>query len=131
MDASRRVVLFEGGMGLLWTLFGLGNGGFDGLREAWWLAVLAGVATVALVSADEQRFTHWDGYRRGALAIASVVAATVLVGAVVVATTIPVQTAVSIALVGIGLGLLVYRLVYGVVRPVPRARLDRAGDRAV
>jgi len=74
-------------------------------------------------------------------AFAWIVAAFAVVGVLgvgivaVVATTrlfaIEPVTTISAILVGLGVGVLAYRFVYGVVRPIPADRLERAGRRAV
>ncbi|ELZ27746.1 hypothetical protein C475_07490 [Halosimplex carlsbadense 2-9-1] len=131
MDAARRVVLLECGMGALWIALGALNVGVAGLREAWWLALVAAVVTVAVAYVDEHDLFGWDDWRRYAAAIVCVVAATVAVGLVVVATELVVLTVVSAALAGMGVGLLSYRFVYGIVRPVPKSRRDAAEERTV
>ncbi|QLH77066.1 hypothetical protein HZS55_07065 [Halosimplex rubrum] len=124
MDAARRVVLFEGGMGVVWIALGALNVGVAGLREAWWVALAAAVATVAVTYTDEHDLFGWDDWQRYAAAVVGVVAAAVAVGLVVLATSLVVLTVVSAGLAGMGAGLLCYRFVYGVVRPVPQSRLD-------
>lgn len=131
MDTARRVVITETGMGVLWILLGVVNVGIDGFRGTWWLVALAAVATAALVYADEQRLGDWDEFSRGALAIAGVLAAVVAVWVVVWVTTLSVPTAVSAAMAGTGVGLVGYRVVFGVVRPVPESRLEASRERAV
>ncbi|WP_415378661.1 hypothetical protein [Halosimplex sp. TS25] len=131
MDAARRVVLFEGGMGVAWILLGLLNVGVAGLREGWWLGLAALAATVATVYADEHRVVDVDEWYRYALAIVGVVAAVAVCGAVVVVTDMVVLTVVSVVLAGMGVGLLAYRVVFGVLRPVPESRLDGANNRAI
>lgn len=131
MDAARRVVLFELGMGLVWVLLGATSIGPADLREAWWTSVLAFVALVAVVYADEHRVVAWDEWQRYAAAVVGVIASTVLVGVVAVLTDLALVTVIGAALVGTGAGLLSYRTVYGVVRPVPESRLDAARRRTV
>ncbi|MFC7193531.1 hypothetical protein ACFQL4_00940 [Halosimplex aquaticum] len=72
-----------------------------------------------------------DEFYRYALAIVGVVAVVAVCGAVVVATDMVVLTVVSVVLAGMGAGLLGYRIVFGVLRPVPESRLDGAKKRAV
>jgi len=131
MDTARRVVLLECGMGVLWIGLGVLNVGLADLRAAWWIALAAAASTVAVAYTDEHDLFGWSDWRRYAAAVAGVVAAAVAVGLVVLATDLVVLTIVSAALAGMGTGLLAYRFVYGVVRPVPESRLDAAGDRAV
>ncbi|WP_436923191.1 hypothetical protein [Halosimplex amylolyticum] len=131
MDTARRVVLFEGGMGAAWILLGVLNVGVAGLREAWWLCLAALVATVATAYADEHRVVALDEFYRYAVAIVGVVAAVAVCGAVVALTDVAVLTVVGVVLAGIGAGLLGYRVVYGVLRPLPESRLDGAKKRAV
>jgi O-antigen/teichoic acid export membrane protein len=118
-------------MGGLWIALGSMNVGVAGLREAWWVALAAAVATVAIAYTDEHDLFGWNDWRRYAAATVGVVAAAVAVGLVAVATDLIVLTVVSAALAGMGAGLLGYRFVYGVVRPVPKSRLDAARERAV
>ncbi|WP_459194474.1 hypothetical protein [Halosimplex sp. J119] len=131
MEAARRIVLFEAGMGAAWILLGVLNAGPDGLRDGWWLAVAAFVATAGATYADEHRLVDVDEWHRYAFAIVSVVAATAGCAVVIVATDMAVLTVVGVGFVGMGAGLVVYRVVYGVVRPLPESRLEGARDRAV
>ncbi|QPV61814.1 hypothetical protein I7X12_13770 [Halosimplex litoreum] len=131
MDTARRVVLLEGTMGTLWIALGVVNVGLAGLRAAWWVAFAAAVATVAVAYTDEHDLFGWGDWRRYAAATVGVVAAAVAVGLVAVATDLVVLTVVSAGLAGMGAGLLCYRFVFGVVRPVPKSRLDAARERAV
>ncbi|QLH81500.1 hypothetical protein [Halosimplex pelagicum] len=130
MDTARRVVLLEVGMGAIWIALGVLNVGVAGLREAWWVALAAAVTTVAVTYTDEHDLLGWSDWRRYAAAIVAVVAIAVAVGVVAIATDLVVLTVVSGGLAGMGAGLLGYRFVYGVVRPVPESRLG-AGKRSV
>lgn len=131
MNAARLVVLLECGMGVLWLLLGVLNVGRSGLQESWWVAVLALVLTVAVVGADEHRLVEWDQWYRYAAAIVGVIASVVAVGTVAVVTDLVVLTIIGAALAGTGAGLLAYRVVFGVVRPLPASRLDGANERSV
>lgn len=131
MDAARRVVLVEGGLGLLWTVYGFGPQSAATLRAAWWVAAAGAVATPALLYLEEHRWTDWGAYRRGAMVIAATLGAVALAAAVVLATTLSVMTVVSVGLGGLGAGLLAYRVVYGLVYPVPESRLDREAGSAL
>ena len=131
MDAARRVVLLEGGMGLLWVALGALYVGLDGLGEAWWVVAGSLLAGVAAVYADEHDVHGLDEWYRAAATVVGVVAWVTAVGIVVVLTELSVLTVVGGALAGLGAGIVCYRFVYGVVRPVPKARLERAGGRSV
>ena len=131
MDAARRVVLLELGMGLLWLALGVLNVGIDGLGQVWWVAAGSFLAGVTAVYADEHDLHGWDDWYRAAATVVGVVAWVIAVGIVVVLTKLSVLTVVGGALAGLGAGLLCYRFVYGVVRPVPKARLERASGRSV
>jgi len=131
MNAARRVVLLECGMGVLWILLGLLYVGRSGIRDAWWVALVALVGTVGVVAADEHRLVAWDEWYRAAAAIVGVIASVIVVAAVAVLTDLVVLIVVGAALAGSGTGLVAYRLVFGVVRPLPDARLDDATDRSV
>jgi hypothetical protein len=127
MDAARRVVLVEGVLGTLWVVYGLGQS-LSTLRLAWWVAAGGAVGIAALLYLEEHRWTGWGAYRRGGTTIAAVLAAVALCGAVVVATDLAVVTVVRVGLGGVGVGLLCYRFVYGLVYPVPRSRIEQAGS---
>jgi len=126
MDAARRVLLVEGVLGLLWLVYGLGQS-LSVLRAAWWVAAGGAVGTAALLYLEEHRWADWGPYRRGGTTIAAVLGAVALGGAVVVVTALAVTTVVRVGLGGVGVGLLCYRFVYGLVYPVPRSRVERAG----
>ena len=129
MDTARRVVLVEGVLGLLWVVYGL-VASLSTLRSTWWIAFGGAVGIATMLYLEEHRWTDWGPYRRGGTTIAAVLLAVALCAVVVVATPLSVTTVVSVGLGGMGLGLLCYRLVYGVVRPVPRSRVDRANGSA-
>jgi len=118
-------------MGVLWLALGVTNVGLDGLREGWWVALAAVVVTVVVAYTDEHDPFGRNDWRRYAAAVVGVVAAAIAVGLVALVTDLDVLTVVSTALAGMGTGLLGYRFVYGVVRPVPESRLDGARERAV
>ena len=118
-------------MGGVWVGLGLLNVGLTGLREAWWVGLAALGVTAAVRYADEHGVVSWDEWHRYAAAIVGVVASVVACAVVVFLTGLAVLTVVSVALAGTGLGLLVYRTVYGVFRPLPEARLDGTDDRSV
>jgi len=131
MDAARRVVLLEGGMGVLWIALGALYDGVVGLRAAWWVALAAAVATAVVAYTDEHGLHGQDDWRRYAAAAAGVVGAAIALAFVVFVTDLAALTVVDAGIVGMGVGLLCYRFVYGVVRPVPQSRLDAARERAV
>jgi len=130
MDAARRVVLLECGLGLLWTVYGFGTQSAATLRAAWWVAACGAVAIPALLYLEEHRWTDWGVYRRGATTIAAVLVSVALAAAAVAVTTLSTGTVVSVGLGGLGIGLLAYRAVYGLVYPVPESRLDRVNGSA-
>ena len=131
MNVARRVVLLECGMGVLWMLLGLLNVGRSGIRDAWWVAVLALVVTSSVVGADEHRLVDWDDWYRYAAAIVGVIASVVAVALVAVTTDLVLLTIIGAALAGTGAGLLAYRVAFGVIRPLPESRLDGANERSV
>jgi hypothetical protein len=131
VSSPRRVVLFDCALGGLWAGLGALNVGLTSLREAWWVGLSALVATAVVLYADEHGVVSWGGWERAAAAVVAVVASVVACAAVVFATTLAAVTVVGVALAGTGLGLLAYRTVYGVLRPLPEARLDGTGDRSV
>jgi len=131
MDATRRIVLLETGMAATWVALALLQVGPEGLRGAWWVAALAAVGFATFYYADEHRLGGVDGWSRYALAAALVVGATVGTGSIVVLTGLSLPKTVAGVLVGAAVALIAYRFLYGVVRPVPDARLERARDRAV
>jgi len=118
-------------MGVLWLGLGVLNVGLAGLREVWWVGLAALGATAAVCYADEHGVVSWDEWYRYAAAVVGVVASVVACAVVAFLTDLAVLTVVSVALAGTGLGLLVYRTVYGVLRPLPEARLDSTDDRSV
>lgn len=125
---ERRVLLLDAGFGLLVLAVGLLSRPDGALAARWWLALLAGGLTAALMLGDERnvlgRFEGYEaGHRRAALAVAALallaatLLATLLAGAV---------AAASVALVGVGVGVLAYRTAFGVLLPIPRPRIRRA-----
>jgi hypothetical protein len=127
MDAPRRVVLVEGMLGLLWVVYGMVPS-LSTLRSTWWLAVGGAVGVATMLYLEEHRWTDWGAYRRGGTTIAAVLGAVALCAVVVVATTLEVTTVVQVGLGGVGVGLLCYRFVYGLVYPVPPSRVESAGS---
>jgi len=131
MDATRRIVLLEAGMAAMWVALALLEVGLEGLGEVWWVAVLSAVGFAAFYYVDEHRLAGDNGWSPYALAVVLVVTGAVGTGAIVVVTGQSVPKTVAGTLVGAAIGLLGYRFVYGVVRPVPESRLERARERAV
>jgi len=128
MNAARRVVALEVSTGAAFAAYGLWVVGVAGLQETWWVAAAAAVAVVATVSVAEHRLNATGGARY-ALAILGVVGATVAAGVVVALTALSVDAVVGAALVGTGVGVCGYRVVYGLCRPVPETRLERTRER--
>ncbi|WP_123536277.1 hypothetical protein [Halosimplex salinum] len=131
MDAARRVLLLEGGMGALWAVYGLVTTSVATVVGAWWLAVPSAVTVVALTYAEDHRMMDWDPYRRGAVAIAAVVVGVAVVWLLAILTSLAVVETIGVGITGMGAGLLGYRIVYGVVRPVPEARLAAESGQSV
>lgn len=127
---ERKVLLGDGliGLSVLFPAsFYLGSG------LVWWVPLPA--AMVGFVTAASQHYTEHVGFDRARdealLAFGSVVLP-VAVAAVFVVTGSPLGPPLALAaFTGVSAGLLGYRFVFGVLRPVPAARLERAGERTV
>jgi len=132
MDAAQKALLLDSLLGIVWIVTGLSVTAAGLVASVWWLVGIAGLAVVGLLTAEEHGYTpahslRWFGF---------VIVGVLVVGLVaVVATTrlfaFDATVASSAILVGLGIGVLGYRLVYGVVRPIPDARLEGGRERAV
>jgi len=132
MDAARKVLLLDSLLGVVWIGTGLSITAPTVVASVGWLVGTTALAVVGLRSAEEHGYAPADSLRWFGAAIASVlVVGVVAVVATTALFTFDATVAVSAILVGLGVGVLGYRLVYGVVRPVPERRLERARERGV
>jgi hypothetical protein len=122
MDAERRLVLFEGGMGAAWLALGAAQAGPDGLRAGWWLGLVAVVGTVGSTYAIEHDLVPTNVFARYTFTVVGVLLSVLAAATVTLVTALSPLTVVSVALAGMGLGLLGYRAVFGLLRPVPESR---------
>jgi hypothetical protein len=130
MTPERKVLLGDGAVALIALLNGLL---FFGSALVWWVPVPA--ALLAATAGMAQHYTEHVGFERtrdeAALALGAIVLPVGVAGALVV-TGSPLGPPLALAaFVGTGAGFLGYRFVFGVLRPVPEKRLERAGERAV
>jgi hypothetical protein len=130
MEPERKVLLGDGLVALSVLLPGLL---YFGSALVWWVPLPA--ALFAFTTAAAQHYTEHVGFERvrdeAILSLGAIVVPVAVAGALVV-TGSPLGPPLALAvLAGTGSGFLVYRLVYGVVRPIPEKRLERAGERAV
>ncbi|MFC7027019.1 hypothetical protein ACFQJ5_04650 [Halomicroarcula sp. GCM10025324] len=127
MDPRTKVLLTDGfvavlGLAQVWLNVD------DGV--AWPLAVLFAAVTVVAAYAGEHGFVDrlpGSGFGR-TVALVVVGGAAILAGGFVFGPD-PVTSVLLAALAGLGAGILCYRTYFGVVRPVPAARLERARRR--
>jgi len=132
MDAARKILLFDSLLGTVWIVTGLSVAASREIASVWWLVGVGGLAAVGLLAAEEHGHTPADSLRWFGVTIVGVL----VVGVVTVVATTSLFTfdatvAIGAHLVGLGVGLLGYRLLYGLVWPIPDAGLDRARERAV
>lgn len=126
---ERRVLLFDYGFGLLVLAVGLLTRPDGALASRWWLAPLAGAVAAALLFADERdalaRFEAYEAQHHRAAVAAALLA---VLAAALLATLLGgvVGAVASVALAGVGLGVLAYRVAFGLLLPIPRPRLRRA-----
>lgn len=130
MTPERKVLLGDSAVALSTLLPGLL---YFGPALVWWVPVPA--ALLAFTTGAAQHYSEHVGFERtrdeAALALGAIVVP-VAVAAVLVVTGSPLGPPLALAVfVGTGTGFLCYRLLYGVVRPIPEKRLARAGERAV
>lgn len=124
MDAERRVVLVDVGMALSWVGLGLLFAERTAI-ELWWLGVLVALGIVG---------TTWAG-DHGVVSEWTTVVAVIVFGvglfaaALVWDAELVSEALIPVTLAGMGVGLLVYRIYFGIVRPVPEERLRGASGR--
>jgi len=118
-------------MGLVWAAYGLVVTPTATLREWWWVAALAAVVTAAGAYASDHELAGFRTRRQGVALVAGFLAALAGAAGLVAATDLSVDAAVPVGIGGLGIGLLVYRVTFGVVLPVPEYRLERASGRTV
>ena len=126
MDAERRVLLVDLGLGIVAIASGLVSMG-PGAVDVWWIGGLVAVATAVLAWSEEHEVV--GGWTTIGLVLAfglAFVAIGYLFGSDVVA-----NVALPVAIAGLGVGLVGYRGYFGLVRPVPDRRLRRIEDRTV
>ncbi|WP_415378660.1 hypothetical protein [Halosimplex sp. TS25] len=103
------------------------SGGLSGVDteitvDQWWIAALAAAVTATLLGAsDRSRTGVWVLAGVGVLAMAGIVWSA--------ASDSLSTAALSLGMIGMGAGMALNRLVFGVVGRVPDARLDRERDR--
>jgi len=130
MTPERRVLLGDSAVALSALLPGLL---YFGDALVWWVPVPAALLVVTTGAA--QHYTEHVGFERtrdeAALALGAIVVPVAVAGTLVL-TGSPLGPPLALAVfTGTGLGFLAYRFVYGVLRPIPEKRLERAGKRAV
>lgn len=121
MDVERKVVLLEVALALSWIWLGVAFAGRTAV-DLWWLAtpIGLGMTGIAWVS-DHGVVSEW-----------TTVGATVAFGVALFAAALAghadfvEDVVIPVTFVGMGVGLLAYRLYFGLVRPVPEYRLRRA-----
>lgn len=119
-DVDRNVVAMDLGVGLTNVFVGVVVAGGVGFQARWWWVGVLGAtcAGLLLAAADRSRAGLWALLVGGGLLVAGV-------GWALYADA---RGIVPIALVGIGAGATLNRLVFGVVRPVPPVRRRRQGS---
>ena len=130
MDPTRKVLLTDGAVGLATLAVGAR------LLDApfrWWVLLLAGGTALGvagmLFGAEQQVFAS-TGLGLATAGVFVLVPLGVSLAFMQVSPSLGSALALS-AVLGTGGGLLGYRFVFGVLRPVPQHRLDRADERAV
>lgn len=125
MDAERKAVLVDVGLGLLL----LATGAFyadQGSLRYWWLAVVVAVSTGGSAWADDHgAIGGWTTILVVAVFGVGLIGLGLLAGPDLVENVLPTM------LLGLGAGLVPYRLYFGLVRPVPEGRLRGARERTV
>lgn len=126
MDARRKVLLTDLAVGLA----SVANGLFFGSAAAvdlWWVGGLVAVGGGGLAWATEHGVL---GERATILLVAAFGLAMLGLGVSGLAE-LAETGVIPVTLVGIGVGIVAYRVYYGVVRPVPASRLEGARRRGV
>ncbi|MFB6164120.1 MAG: hypothetical protein ABEJ31_03080 [Haloarculaceae archaeon] len=130
MTPERRVLLVDGLAGL--AVLAVGMGLLDAPLQ-WWVLVLASVTAISvagvLFGVERDQF---ESIGRALLVAALFVLAPLGVAAATALARPTLGAALAFAVfLGVGGGIIGYRFVFGVLRPVPERRLERARDRAV
>ena len=117
MDSlDRKIVAFDAFIGATSVGTGATMAGAFAAGRWWVVAVVGGAVTVALVAAaDRSRAGVWAMFAVGVLGM----------GGVVWAVTADAAGVIPMVIVGMGVGVLLNRVAFGVVRPVPAARRRR------
>lgn len=126
MDADRKVLLTDGAVGLA----SAGNGLFfagEAAVDLWWVGVLVAAVVAGLAWATEHRVV---GDWAAILLVAAFGLAMVGLGVSGLAELVETGV-VPVTLVGVGVGIIAYRVYYGFVRPVPPSRLEGVRRRDV
>lgn len=131
MDAARRVLLVDGASGAVWLLLGALNAPGGSLASLWWVAAAGfAVAFAGLYGSEHGLFwleREWVG-----VAVAGLLLLALPFGlaAALVTETDP-RAGLTVGMIGAGVAVLCYRAVFGLLRPVPESRLERARERSV
>lgn len=125
MDATRRVVLTDVGLGVLCVALGLLYAG-PAAVPYWWLVPVTAVVTAGLTWADDHGAV---GSEWAVITVVAAFGATLLVLGFVAGSDLVSTAVVPTVLVGLGAGAVPYRVYFGLVRPVPEGRLGGAHER--
>lgn len=118
MDASRKAVVVDVGLGVLCVAMGLLFASRDGVGY-WWLVPVTAVAAGGFTWADDHGVVGgWAVVGAVSAFGVAVLALGSVLGSAFVSTVV-----VPLVLIGLGAGIVPYRLYYGLVRPVPAGRL--------
>jgi hypothetical protein len=130
MEPERKVLLGDGAVAVSVLVPGLL---YFGSALVWWVPLPA--ALLSFTTAAAQHYTEHVGFERtrdeAALALGAIVVPVAVAGVLVVTGSALGPPLALAVFAGIGVGFLLYRFVYGVLRPIPEKRLARAGQRAV
>lgn len=130
MEPERKVLLGDGAVAVSVLVPGLL---YFGSALVWWVPLPA--ALLSFTTAAAQHYTEHVGFERtrdeAALALGAIVLPIAVAGVLVVTGSALGPPLALAVFAGTGVGFLLYRFVYGVLRPIPEKRLERAGERAV
>jgi hypothetical protein len=130
MEPERKVLLGDGAVAVSVLVPGLL---YFGSALVWWVPLPA--ALLSFTTAAAQHYTEHVGFERtrdeAALALGAIVVPVAVAGVLVVTGSAFGPPLALAVFAGTGVGFLLYRFVYGVLRPIPEKRLARAGQRAV
>jgi hypothetical protein len=130
MEPERKVLLGDGAVAVSVLVPGLL---YFGSALVWWVPLPA--ALLSFTTAAAQHYTEHVGFERtrdeAALALGAIVVPVAVAGVLVVTGSALGPPLALAVFAGTGVGFLLYRFVYGVLRPIPEKRLARAGQRAV